>query len=413
MVDTSECMEGRRALVFGINWPSWTSGTGIALRSSLRVYADSFESIHFVGLADSLAPERLSAEFPKVRFSHIPVHRASSAIRFARSLLSVHPACTSQFLARGVKRTILRTIDEECRHDTNGVLIFEHLHPTVLLPLIRKRHPRLPVACRSYDVLSRSLNPLVADGRCIMRMAWKHEIARMRRLERRTARLCDAFWAITSVDAHDYEEYLGIRTDGVFGVAMDCGRYAGVTAGHGKRALHIGGSDLRKAHGLGILLDRVWPQVHAACRDAELLLAGRGCERFDVPDLNVRGLGFVEDDREFLARGRAFINPQIAGSGIKLKSLVAMAAGKVLISTNNGVRGIAGTSGTHFIECKTPDAMASALITHFSNPEAHTSIAEAGHQFIKDHYGEAELAERASHLLEDFCATSCGPRASL
>jgi glycosyltransferase involved in cell wall biosynthesis len=157
-------------------------------------------------------------------------------------------------------------------------------------------------------------------------------------------------------------------------------------------------------HGLRVFLRQVWPRVVTQCRDAHLLLAGRGSERLDRPEQNVHGLGYVPDDTEFLSRGSVFVNPQLAGSGIKLKSLVAMAAAKTLVSTANGVRGIPGTSGIHFIACDTPDSMVRAMVAHFTDPEISAPMAEAGRRLIRDEYGESKLDAKAIPLLERFCS---------
>jgi hypothetical protein len=41
----------------------------------------------------------------------------------------------------------------------------------------------------------------------------------------------------------------------------------------------------------------------------------------------VRGFGFVADEDAFMAEGLVIVNPQESGSGIKLKSLHALADG--------------------------------------------------------------------------------------
>jgi len=107
----------------------------------------------------------------------------------------------------------------------------------------------------------------------------------------------------------------------------------------------------------------------------------------------------VDDEREFLGQGRAFINPQEDGTGIQLKSLVALAAGKLLISSINGVTGIVGgKSGHHFLASNTPEGMAKDILLLLNEPAQVEAIASSGYQLVHSHYDMSDHATFDSHF---------------
>jgi hypothetical protein len=83
----------------------------------------------------------------------------------------------------------------------------------------------------------------------------------------------------------------------------------------------------------------LWPQVREAIPGAELLLAGRGCERVGtVP--GVRVLGFVESAADVLAEAAVLAFPCPRSSGPKVKVLEAVMSSRVVLTTAAGVEGL-------------------------------------------------------------------------
>jgi glycosyltransferase involved in cell wall biosynthesis len=203
-------------------------------------------------------PPSLNVGLPAVTFSRIPVFRMPRFLRFALSLPSSHPACTSQLLWPGVWHALRRIITEETTKGCEVIVVFEHLHSAVMVTRIRSAFPQVRVACRSYDVLSMAFEPVASAGKRLAGLAWERELRRIRAPEQGMARACDRFWCICDADACDYWSRLGIEVDGVFGVSTDSDRYAGVAAGAENRVLHIGGADIRKTHGIRLFLSQVW-----------------------------------------------------------------------------------------------------------------------------------------------------------
>jgi glycosyltransferase involved in cell wall biosynthesis len=103
------------------------------------------------------------------------------------------------------------------------------------------------------------------------------------------------------------------------------------------------------AAALRVLLEDVWPRVNAPA--AELVVAGRGTERFG-------GIGEVESSGELFQRLSLLLFPLPRGSGMKVKTLEAMASGVPVVTTPAGAEGIGPSDGV-IVEAE-PDRLAAA-----------------------------------------------------
>jgi len=180
----------------------------------------------------------------------------------------------------------------------------------------------------------------------------------------------------------------------VVGVEIDVERYRNVEEGDSTTVLHLGGHDMRKMQGLRRLIENVWPLVRAQRPDAKLCLGGRGSERLNDPESGIEGMGFVEDECEFLSKGAIFVNPQESGSGIKLKSLNALAAGKVLIAKQNGVQGVGGRNYIDYWAADSDEEMGEFILNMIEDEDVRRATARAGRALIEGNYSRTNFEKK-------------------
>lgn len=84
--------------------------------------------------------------------------------------------------------------------------------------------------------------------------------------------------------------------------------------------------------GLRWFLSDVWPAVLRQKPTASLLIGGRICnETWDAP--NTKLAGIVDNVSDFYARCVLTINPMQAGTGLKIKTVEALAHGRIVVGT--------------------------------------------------------------------------------
>lgn len=93
--------------------------------------------------------------------------------------------------------------------------------------------------------------------------------------------------------------------------------------------------------GLLWFIDSVWPDVKAKVPEASLHIAGRNASTTLANKIASACdyYGEVDDTRKFISDKSICIVPLFAGSGLKIKIIEALAAGKVVVTTPIGAEG--------------------------------------------------------------------------
>ena len=394
-------------IVISPAWPSTDSGRGLAVSSLLRQCSQVFPRVCFIGLVDHLFDQHSSWNRPGIEFKYIPIRRLSHALRFALSLASPLPAISHQFVGRRVKEQVIKTLVEELRQQLNAVLICEDLPLSVaLLSSSRRQFPDLPVAVRSEYVASKMFLPLRNQGSFFYRVSWQIEVAKIQKQEVAVCRSADRVWAISQNDLDEYRHSFNILCNGVIGVGIDIDRYSSITGGDPFTLVSIGSFDLRKSLGLRKFIEGPWHEILRQYPMANLLLGGINSEQFTNPELNIVGAGWVKDDREILSQGLIALNTQEIGAGINLKSIVAMSAGRALVSTQKGVEGIAGKLGEHFLIGPSVESLAPLLMKLLGNVSLAQQMGGAARKLASSVFSETKVDEQARSLLTELALIS-------
>jgi glycosyltransferase involved in cell wall biosynthesis len=115
----------------------------------------------------------------------------------------------------------------------------------------------------------------------------------------------------------------------------------------------------------------------------------------------VRVAGYVEDPSPFLASAGVFVVPLLAGGGMRVKILTAMAQGLPVVTTTIGCEGIGAVHGRHLLVADTPSDFAAATLRILAQPRLAEELGLNGRRLVEDRYSLPQLAaqlERAYHV---------------
>ena len=87
------------------------------------------------------------------------------------------------------------------------------------------------------------------------------------------------------------------------------------------------------------------------------------------------------------------MNPQLIGSGIKLKGLIAMVHGKALVTTSAGAEGVPGKQADEWKD------LAQLLIDLLADLGRARTIGMQGRAFVAETYDQDKLNSSVSSLL--------------
>jgi len=140
--------------------------------------------------------------------------------------------------------------------------------------------------------------------------------------------------------------------------------------------------------GLTWFLDAVWPGVLAARPGARLRVCGGvGGRLKGAPFPGVELLGRVEDLTPHYAWAAVAIAPLLAGSGLKLKLVEALAMGRGCVATPTSLAGL--DAADCVLEAETAEAFRDALLALFADPERARAMGAAGRELVRRRFTRA------------------------
>jgi polysaccharide biosynthesis protein PslH len=287
------------------------------------------------------------------------------------------------------------------------VVVADFPHSAVLLP--SKLEPASVMFTHNLEAEILERHAAVATG--WRRLVWRREAAKMDAFERTTLRRFDAVVAVSERDEVALAKRYGLPVVRRIetGVDLEFYRYQAPRA-EGRVAVFAGAMDSRSnIDGIEFLLRAVWPRVHAARPQAQMLIAGRNPPPALVAEaaasgMNWRFTGSVADIRPHLHEGDISLIPLRVGSGTRLKAFEAIASGLPLVSTTLGVEGLGLNPGEHFLAADTDAEFADAILALLSDTPRRTAMAQAGRALLEARYSWAVIARQ----FETICLEAAG-----
>lgn len=358
-------------------FPDGYTGTGYAARSILPVLSECFDRIDYVAVPAVAVRTPEADPEGKVVFHRVDADVSPKWLRFVRSLFSRWPGAAQRYVNAALPQ-VLRKL---CAPPDAGRVVVIVLDAPLYWPFLADAALRASpgkVVLWCQNVIADAFTGLLDGLGPLTKRLWKWEIARLDRFERAALRDADAAWAITGDDEAEFRRRYGYRCDGIVGIRVGAERFASPIEGDPMTLLYLGSFDIRKRQGIEKFVRVVFPELRKKFPGLRLVLGGNGSETFDAPHEGIAGLGFVEDEVAFMRKGLVVVNPQEAGSGIKLKSIHALAGGKALLTTPVGAQGIPGQPGRDYLLASRVEEMGEVLAPLLESPESLAEMARSG-----------------------------------
>ena len=185
----------------------------------------------------------------------------------------------------------------------------------------------------------------------------------------------------------------------VVGVAQDV-RPPATTPPEARTALCVGSPNLPNRDGIRRFLRYVWPLVLKRRPDARLSIAGCLCDHLDARTPGVSLLGYREDLAPVYAQAALVINPTRVGTGLKVKSVEAIAHGKALVAWSSGLESLPREEPSPFVAVDSPEAFAAAMLRLFERPDERRVMEEAARSYAARHYDAQAVHGALRDVLE-------------
>ncbi|MES2704581.1 MAG: glycosyltransferase family 4 protein [Bacteroidota bacterium] len=167
---------------------------------------------------------------------------------------------------------------------------------------------------------------------------------------------------------------------------------------------HLGAMDwLPNQQGVKWFISKAWPLIHRALPKFEFYFAGRKmpAEFSKMADDGLYCMNEVEDADEFISDKKILIVPVLSGGGIRVKILEAMAAGKIIITTSTGIKGIEAKPEEHYLRAHHPEDFLKAIKWCLENKQAADAMAKNAQSLVTEKYEHRKVIQRVTDAIED------------
>jgi glycosyltransferase involved in cell wall biosynthesis len=135
-------------------------------------------------------------------------------------------------------------------------------------------------------------------------------------------------------------------------------------------------------------VDGIYPLIRQQRPDVEFDVVGARppAELLALNDagLGINVTGYVEDPTPYQQRAAVMVVPLLAGGGMRVKILNAMAEGIPIVSTTLGHEGIEVTPGRDILVGDTPEAFAAEVLRVLDDPDLGRQLAANGRKLMQE-----------------------------
>jgi len=369
-------------------------GGNLAMNAMIEGYHRAGWKVFLLAMNTSrhhIKEEQLAVLFKYLhKFEWVNVDNSLKATAVLKNFLfSREPEHAVRFYDAGYKARLRQALTEF----KPDVVQVESVYLSTFLPDIRELSKAITVL-RLHNMEYQIWQGLATKHRNVIKQYYFGNLAtRVRNFERAAWMEYNLLLPITEKDANMVTRLEDVQHMMVAPFGIDTDK---IKQGHNERwvGYHIGAMDwIANRAGIKWFIEKAWPQVRRQVPDFEFYFAGRKMpdefKKLQVP--GVHCLDEVASAEDFIADKKILIVPLWSGGGIRVKILEAMAAGKVVITTNTGIKGIEARSGEHYMQARKPEDFARAIKWCIDNKELAEKMGTNARKLIEEKYEQGKV----------------------
>jgi glycosyltransferase involved in cell wall biosynthesis len=216
---------------------------------------------------------------------------------------------------------------------------------------------------------------------------------------------------IMAIQQSEYEQITTMVPDHqvlLCGFDMDVPK-AGVDLQVPYTVLIVASSNEFNVRGTQDFLDFTWPLIKEKVPKACLRIVGKVCDHVSTADSSVEKLGFVHDLSAEYKRACVVVNPCAVGTGLKIKTIEALAWGKAHVGWPASSDGIVSALEFPYLVAKDVVEFADAVCSLLVNVDKARKLEEAANKFSELYLsGDATYRPLVSLIETHFAALKIG-----
>ena len=294
---------------------------------------------------------------------------------------------------------------------------FDVVHSEWLQTAVSIWDLNIPLLIRTLDVhflVMRQWSDGIPSTDRLRKSFWRLQAERFRLFE---ARILSAASGVVTMSSEDEAE---LRAEGVTNIqtippprAVERSQMIVSKTDTRCVAVFIGRLDMPvNREAFFIFVDHIWSKIGPAVRqNARVIFAG------GLPDEALRqraaseGIELQaplsdEHGKELFQSADLFFSPVQSGTGIKIKTVEAMAQGKPMVGFRNAYRGVPAEHGRHALIADSEEDFARSMQLLISDEGLRHELGNNARQFVRDHFNPAVLSAKLIEFYKKVADTS-------
>jgi len=334
----------------------------------------------------------------------VPIQRTrvNDGLAFVTSLVTSTP----WFMARDGSQEMRTLLANLCQRENFDIVHADQLN-------MAQYASQIPGAARILDahnalwLLYRRLAQTTRNF--IIAQFLEREWRLLKRYEGTVCRTFDAVLTVSEADKTALEEASGGKGNLIVApIAVDLEAIQLIPrAPQADHILHIGTMFWPpNVDGVLWFLREVYPIIRRARPDVQFDIVGaRPPKEITESGRSQEGVtvtGYVKEPVEYLKKTGVMVVPLLAGGGMRVKILEALAEGLPIVTTSIGCEGIAVENGRHLLVANSPQEFAQATLRLLGDRAFANTLAHNGRELIEKSY-DYHLAYRPVDLVYEGC----------
>ncbi|MBT8326110.1 MAG: glycosyltransferase family 4 protein [Bacteroidia bacterium] len=206
----------------------------------------------------------------------------------------------------------------------------------------------------------------------------------------------DAVIPVTSDDEAKFKRLNSTIQYHTTAAGIDLDTWKFTSSSSSNKWYHIGSMEWHaNKEAVNYFLEEIHPKLTALDSRYELKLAGKGIQKEEFKNYKaLQVFANVPSAFDFVLKNDVCVVPLLSGSGIRLKILEAMAAGKLVVSTTIGAQGINYNNREHLLIANNPAEFVAIYRALQSGEIDATSIIRNARLLIENEYSTKALAAK-------------------
>lgn len=300
-------------------------------------------------------------------------------------LFSKQPEHVERFYHESFQNRLLDVVSDFAP----DVIQVESIYLTTYLPALKDVTKAVKVL-RNHNIEYHIWNGVAMKSKNkIKRKYFQNLTKRLKSFEKDAWRKYDLVMPITEKEAFHIRRYEKNLHMLVAPFSIDISKFPLTHYNEKWMGYHLGAMDwIPNRDGIRWFLAEVWPKIHAVVPGFEFHFGGRKMPE-EFREMRNDGIfchGEVPDAGDFIADKNILIVPVASAGGIRVKILEAMAAGKVVITSGEGIKGIDARVGAHYLLARKPDEYVRAIKWCFMHKDKAEQMGRDARQLVAEKY---------------------------